>query len=166
MSSLLSSLQSDIKTHLAADTFFTPAAPEGGGDADPAITVLAENLGDIEAQIDEAIGKLGICAIVLTPEGRQNSPNLPRITFDDIEVRVRIVELVVANRATGGTLQPALLAAEAAAWALHHFNPSSSGGAVMVFKRIARVDSESHLIYDAVFATRAGISAAPQRVTA
>ncbi|HPA20755.1 MAG TPA: hypothetical protein PLU30_23610 [Verrucomicrobiae bacterium] len=165
MSSLLSSLQADIKTHLASDAFFTPAAPEGGGDADPAIAVLAENLQDIESSIAEAIAKIGICAIVLTPEGEQRSPNLPKIFFDGIQVRVRIVELVAVNRSTGGTLQPALLAAEAAAWGLHHFNPASAGGAVMVFKRIARVDSESHLIYDAIFETKAGMSAAPQRVT-
>jgi len=165
MSSLLTSLQANIKSHLVADPFFTPAEPEGGGDAPPAITVLAENLGDIANGIDAAIGGLGICAIVMTPDGEMKSGNLPKIFFDSVEVRVRIVELVVINRTTGGTLQPALLAAEAAAWALHHFAPTTSGGAVLVFKRIARVDSDSHLIYDAIFQTKAGLAAAPERVT-
>lgn len=165
MSSLLSSLQGDIVEALEENEFFTPPEPEGGDAAAPAIPVFAENLQDIESSIDAAIARLGVCAIVLTPDGEQSSPNLPRVFFDRLAVRVRVVELVVANRAAGGTLQPALLVAEAAAAALHHFSPASAGGSSMVFKRIARVDDEGHLIYDAVFECKAGHAAAPQRVT-
>jgi len=152
---LLATIQSDIETWLEAQDFFKP-------DSGVEIPVISEDAGDVENQIEIAVSSIGACCIVMAPKGAGAAQNAS-LMFSELEVRVRVIELVEINRSGSGTGQPALLILEAVAWFLHGFKMPTALG-TLVFVNFDRVDGDA-LIYDAIFKTRGGIDAAPDRQT-
>jgi len=78
------------------------------------VTVLYEQQKDLVYQIDQAVANLGLCAVVLTIEAQDDSPNVSALIFDEAYVVIEVRELPVVNRA-GGSYTPASKLAELAA---------------------------------------------------
>ena len=107
--SLLVSLQQQCTNRLQSDSLFAN------------VPVLTERIGDLQSEINTALGplgsgatgKTGLVAIVLTPTADVNFDNLFGPFFDDIRIIVRVIENVTVNEdPTTGTNVPASDAAE------------------------------------------------------
>ncbi len=106
-------LQDNAAAALSADALFTPAAP-----AAP-VPVYTERIGDIVNKIEVSLGRLGICAVVLTPLGKLPQPDISVLTLN-IPVIVQISETVIVNQGPGGSQIPALALVKTAMRLLHH----------------------------------------------
>ena len=106
-------LQDNAASALAADSLFTPAAP-----ANP-VPIYTERIGDIVNKIDISLGRLGICAVVLTPLGKLPQPDIVALTLS-VPVIVQISETVLINQGATGSQIPALALVKAAMRILHH----------------------------------------------
>ena len=91
------------------------------------------------------------------------SSHTGKLLWDRLEVDVSVLENVVINRSASGIGQPAPLVAEAAAFALHGFEPSSSGYKLYCSAVTPESDAQI-LIYNVRFFTGA-IAAQPSRLT-
>jgi len=152
MSSLFKAIQSECSAHLAAQEFFS----DSEASTPKPITILTEQLRDIESQIDLAVGKIGLCCLVITPGAVEASEN-SKLTWDRIGITVVTYEQPHLNDRGIG----AATVAESIAWHLHHFKLTVAS--VLVHTGIELVPDEEYLIYNTNFTTRGGINAAPTR---
>jgi hypothetical protein len=154
--SLLNALQDAARDKLLADDFFTPVLPS----ADEPIPVFSENLKDIGSQIEIEIGKIGLCVVILTAQGRNTAPNA-KLYWEEITVVARVFEQPTLNTA----LPRAAQVAEACAYVLHLFRPTIETKVMnpYVAENITLVDDREFVIYDANFKTNGGIASKPVR---
>lgn len=124
---LLRQLRQQIADRLAADSYFED------------IPVLTEDRGDVENEIARALGtltetggKIGICAVVLTPFARIRTQELPGPYLDPLQLSVTIEENVLVNQATGGTQKHCSDVAERVATLLHKWLPDGHTRPVLV----------------------------------
>ena len=110
--SVLKGIQQAVVDRLSSEQYFSN------------IPVLSENLGDIEAAIQTAIAKLGVCVIVVTPTASAAFPDYLKAYFDKITIVCRCVENVTLNRSAAGTRKPASDVAEMVAAILHNYEPT------------------------------------------
>lgn len=151
--SVLNTIQTDCKTQLEANSFFS---------ASPVIPVLIELRLDILSEIERRLARLGLAVVIATPR-LSTSSHTGKLLWDRLEVDVSVLENVVINRSASGIGQPAPLVAEAAAFALHGFEPSSSGYKLYCSAVTPESDAQI-LIYNVRFFTGA-IAAQPSRLT-
>jgi hypothetical protein len=90
--------------------------------ANPKVKVLTEDDGDIDTQIQQTVGRLGLCAVVILREAEVASANLPNVIFRGLQVVVEVSEKAITNRGMNGTGITCLEAAEQAAGILHFAN--------------------------------------------
>ena len=83
------------------------------------VAVLTEDDGDVDTEIEQQVGALGIVATVMLVSADNAGRNMPGPVFADTQLIVEISELAVVNRAGGGTQVTCLEAAEDAARSLH-----------------------------------------------
>ena len=88
------------------------------------VPVITEEISDIENAIQQAIAKLGVCVIVVTPTASASFPDTLKPYFDNIKIICRVVENVVLNRSTRGTNKPASDVAEMVSVLLHNYAPT------------------------------------------
>jgi hypothetical protein len=161
--SLLSTIQSSVDSLLTADSFFTPN-PE---DTDtPPIPIITEAIGDITNEIDKALGKLGLCAIVLTPSALAPLAGA-KMFFEDISITVTVIENVLLKNSS---LPTAAETAEAVAYCLHLARWQDSltakyNAIVCQGIELTPQPDEGLLAYNIKFKTKGGLSAAPTRPT-
>jgi hypothetical protein len=112
---VIQGVQDQIKVRLAADELFVN------------VPVFSENTLDIDNRLDLALsplsgqdGKAGLAALVLTPQVRNDNPNLPGPYLTGTVI-VQIVENILTNQSAIGTKLPASFIAEAAAIRLHRW---------------------------------------------
>jgi hypothetical protein len=74
------------------------------------IPVLTERHGDIENEIQRALGELegidgvsGVCIVILTPAGGSKLPNAPGPILDDFNIVLSVIENVMVNQSEQGT---------------------------------------------------------------
>ncbi|MBI4024847.1 MAG: hypothetical protein HY360_07675 [Verrucomicrobia bacterium] len=91
----LTELQDAIAATLAA-------RPEFAG-----VQIFTEKIGDIASEIEIAVGKIGICIVILTPSAGVQYPNVPGPLLDPVRIVVAIFEDVIINRSPTGTNKPA-----------------------------------------------------------
>jgi hypothetical protein len=65
-----------------------------------------ENSLDILNEIDRAVDALGLCVVVMTPEWRDESPNIPYPVADETRVSAVVTENPVVNRSETGVRIP------------------------------------------------------------
>lgn len=155
MSSTLTQLQQQCADRLASDPSFAN------------VTVLTERIADIQSEIDRALGplneaggKTGIVAIVVTPVANVNFGNVFGPFLDEISIVVRVIENVPVNQdpATGTNI-PAAQLAENICNLLHHFQPDSATGPIVAVKpTIVLGNDQRFLSYDCHFKTSGGLS--------
>lgn len=114
---ILTDLQADIAARLRADSFFSD------------IAVIDERKADVVGDIAKALGvmtvtggKLGICAVVLSPMA---DDEMPDAVFGPMEVviTVRVLENVLFNTGASGTGKAALTVARRIHRVLKHYHP-------------------------------------------
>jgi hypothetical protein len=71
-----------------------------------AVKIVHEDDGDIENKIEAAFSSTGLLLIVLSPEGRSESPDAASLHLDRLEIKVRIIEVPLINRGAGGSRIP------------------------------------------------------------
>lgn len=112
---ILTDLQADIAERLRADDYFVD------------IPVLDERKADLVSEIDmalgtltEAGGKMGLCAVVLSPVGNDDMPDAPGGPLQ-VDISVLILENVLLNTGETGTGKPALDVARRVHRLLKHY---------------------------------------------
>lgn len=143
----LATIQAEIAANLRRDSWFQ------------AVPIVTENLGDIANQIEIALGKLGIVAVILTPAGKAAFPDAPGPILDPVSAVVAVYEMVVLNRGAKGTKLPASAVAERVAYQLHYPNHAAvrTDEYPLICQEIALRPDRTHLIYQVTFRTRAVI---------
>lgn len=164
MSSILKSLQLQIADLLTADPRFA------------LMTVLTENLKDVDSEMDICIGPeprvdggpYGIVALVLTPQADVDWANVFGPFFDKISVVVDIWENVQTNRAPGGTQLPCQDAIENAVNVLHQSYPTAVNGPIVSVTPSLRIvpNEQGFLRYQARFQTMGGLRTVPPQLDA
>jgi hypothetical protein len=149
----LADLRQDVADMLEADAYFVD------------IPVLTEKKGDIANEIDRALGqlttkggKIGICAIVMSPLARVSKQNIPGPYMDPIAVIVHIEENVTVNTGADGTNKACSDVAERVL-ALHRDSPSDGRGRPLIAESIGSAEPVSgDLAYDVRFSYAAGVA--------
>jgi hypothetical protein len=151
--SLFGSLQRDAAAQLRASQFFSDA----GNTVPRPISVIHEQLKDIQNQIALATGKLGIITVVLTVSGRMSNPNRTKPYFEDIKLVARTYENVMVNRSPSGSGQSATHVAESCALILHGWTPAGLQSALFCTD-VLLVDHPHLFVWDAIFTLQAGMT--------
>jgi hypothetical protein len=147
MSGLLKTIQDETAAHLAADERLSGVA------------ILTEAKGNVVAEIEKAIAKLGICCVVLTPDAQVRGGSSPGPYLSPINVVVEVSENVLINNGPTGTKLPASVLAENVLEILHEANrllqdpPLPPSQYPLTGTRIRLVPESSDLTYHVVFAT-------------
>lgn len=106
--SFLDRLQGEVDRYLNANYVFKD------------IPVISHRQSDFESCVDEfAQTGVGLCIVVLNPIPNRIVPGDAGVAFEDIQIRVQVIESACTN-ATGLT---ALMVAEEISRCLHHFQP-------------------------------------------
>lgn len=95
----LSAMQQCLVTRLQQEERYAP------------FSLLYENKLDIISEIDLAIASLGLAVIIMTPSFQDNTPNIPIIQLDDVEIVAQVIENPLINRAAAGSRIPGGLVA-------------------------------------------------------
>ncbi len=147
-SGFLHGLQQQVEGILQSDPYYS------------GIRLLSEQLGDIQAQVRQALAKLGLCCIVVTPDAQFQGTNAPGPIADPVEVSVDVTELVLVNRGSNGTGIPASAVAEHTAWLLHYPNHAHhrEDAHPLTARRIRLVPDKTFLIYRCEFTTTGALA--------
>ena len=145
--SVLKGIQAGVAARLASDPYFSN------------VTIVTENIGDIENKIQTAIAKLGVCVIVVTPSASMAAPDAPAPYFNNIKVLVRVVENVVLNRSASGANKPASDVAEIVASLLHQWTPDGISECIFLEEPSITLGNDPRLLsYDVRCRTQGGLS--------
>lgn len=132
------------------------------------VTVLTEQVKDIDNIIEAALGtitekdgKMGVCAIVITPRARATKPNMRGPYFDNVSIVIRIIENATINQGDSGHKLPCSYFAERVANLLH-LTQTTSNHVIIVYD-LALVPDETNVIYDVTAKTAVGLSDANQK---
>lgn len=143
---MLSDVVNDAEQTLAADPYFGN------------ITLVTEDKGDIENQIQIALSKLGICVILLTPRATDSKPNIGKPYFDNILFIAQVTENVTLNRAHSGTGKKALDVCEHVVAVLKGHKPPNVSECLTCQKPTIQLQPNlSPLTYHVIFGTQGGI---------
>jgi hypothetical protein len=123
---LVRTLQEEIRSLLQEDeAFFAP----------PRVLVIAENIGDLESQITQAIGPLntgGGVVIVGCPEPGQQNAKIPFLF--PVSITIQCLELAIVNRSMTGNKVHAERLAENVHILLRNYEPTSNGWTALSLK--------------------------------
>jgi|GEM_PF-6556468 len=122
--------------------------------AQPGVTVLTEDDGDIDTLIEQTVGALGIVATVMLVNAQAANRNLPGPVFGNASLIVEIAENTIANRSEAGTGVTCLEAAEDAARHLHQAR-CASGRMILVtdIRKYAQPPPPANVCYHVVCTT-------------
>jgi len=63
-----------------------------------ALAILYEQKLNIEYEVEEAVGAIGMCVVIATPSLQSSSPNLPVAVYDDISIVAMVLENPTINQ--------------------------------------------------------------------
>ena len=119
MDSVLQGIQQDVVDRLLADPYFDN------------VPVLSEDLKDIENEIERAVKKLGIVAIVLMPSATVGKmKDAPGPYWEHVKIILQVTEFVTANRSSTGTGKTNLAVCEHGVAILHRYQPTNLSEAI------------------------------------
>lgn len=153
----LTQVQQAVTRHLSSQPFFS------GGDGVLPIPVIAGNDKGLAGKAAAAMGKLGLCIIVVPLGGdfSQQNIDIPYLTG---KFTCRVRENQMVNRGSSGTGQPGDYIAEVAALILHNHQPqtpegSALGGGGIKLEAIASGEDEPGIsAWDLIFSYDGGVS--------
>lgn len=118
------------------------------------VEVLTRRKGDILNDIEAALGRLGIVAYVFPPLPKRANGNLPGPIFDELELRVKIIESPTLNQ-TAATAHGLM---EDTCRALHHWRgPTNQNLFYCDGDSIIPEDAAAETIFDIVFRSDFGL---------
>ena len=117
--SVLCDILAQVAAALAGDPTFST----------PGMSILTEDKGDIDTEITQKLGSLGLAVLVMFSGVSEAKANLPGPVFGTCRITVEVSENALTNRGAGGVTS--LEVAEQAARVLHQF-PLSCGRALLV----------------------------------
>jgi hypothetical protein len=145
--SLLVDLQTAIKQHLIADTWFSGIAMFTPDD----MTEKGSNEGpsDIEQRIEQSLSSLkqGVCILILFPQISGIASDSPGIYADNIPIFIRVIENPLVNRGSSGIQKTASMVMIRIMRRLQHF---SYRECVLVLQTARHVPDESNLVWDVI----------------
>lgn len=119
------------------------------------IEVIRVDEKELDSRIEVAIGKIGLCVLILTPECKVAHPDTPG-PFWDIDCICQVWENTIINRSSSGTGKEASEVAEYIAATVHQ--KPAPGDNVFAHKGINLVaKQEILLVYDVGFSRAGGI---------
>ena len=132
------------------------------------VPVITEEQGDIENEIQRALGELegvdgasGICIIILTPAGGVRNPNAPGPILDDFNVVLSVVENVMVNQSEQGTRKHAAEVVEFLLRYMHHWTCPATNAPLVAKSPAFSISASEPLTYQVYFATK--IALKPER---
>jgi hypothetical protein len=125
------------------------------------IAILTEDKGDIQNEIERALGvltdsqgMLGVCVVVMTPTARCSAPDAPGPLLEPISVVVDVIELVIVNRGDTGSKIPASDIAEQVLWRVTSVNhPTRGDDPAYRPISVGMVPDETYVVYRCEFET-------------
>jgi hypothetical protein len=90
----MSALQQALVKRLQQEAHYAP------------VTILYENSLELLNEIDRALAELGIAILIMTPEWKDESPNIPTVILDDLTVVAEVQENPLINRSESGSRIP------------------------------------------------------------
>jgi hypothetical protein len=114
-----------------------------------------EDEGDIENVIASAFAESGLMLLVMSPEGRSDSPDAASLHLDDLEIRIRIIEVPLINRGDSGTRIPINRAVQMVATYLRN---CIIGGHALSFQRFEPDPKAETPTKDVIFKTALTLS--------
>lgn len=170
---MITTIQTEVKNHLDAQNFFSDALlpivpPATSALPNPnkkPITVLIENLKDLNSEIAIAIAQLGLLVLVRAPQF-SSSTTSPYPCYDKIQIVCRVFEVPLTNRdsVSAGTCQPAGLVAEAIAFHLCNHTLTATGNKLIKPTVNQGPDAGDFVTYDVTLTTAATQPTAPIRI--
>jgi len=160
----LTHVQQAVTRYLAAAPFFA------GSDGVLPITVLAGNDKGLAGKMNAAMGRMGVCVIVVPLGGTFGPKNTSYPCFSPGRFTCRVRENQTVNRAASGTGQPADYIAEQVASALHNYQPATRGGQALggggiVLEDLAVGEDETGITaWDVIWTYDGGVSHEPVRL--
>lgn len=140
----LTLLQQQVAKHLETDPFFV------------GVTIVVENLGDIEGLIHQALAEAGGCyLLVMTPTAKVTEPNIPGPYFSQVDVVVRCGELPQINRTEIGLNKSAGRLARRVHDRLHQWTPESRGACLYSLSIDPAPVPEGEIAFDSTLRTSA-----------
>lgn len=136
----ITEMQQGAADILAADPFFDD------------IPVITEKIKDIENQVDQAVGRIAVCCLVVTPVAIISHGNMP-VYFEPVNLVIRTFENPTVNTTGKGALDITLQAIGL----LHLVPPVSPAFETLVCKGYRLGNDPRWLSYDAIFETKGGI---------
>lgn len=131
------------------------------------ITVITEDVKDIEKEITVALGKIGICCVIITPKAGGVKHGVKPVYFGAVDFVVSVFELTAVNRYGTGSKKKALDVAEMVVATLHAHRPEGIAESIHVQEpAIQLVADRKLLIYDTRFGTMGGLNYAVPQVAA
>lgn len=125
------------------------------------VPVITEQQGDIENEIQRALGTLegvngvaGICIIILTPTGGSRTPTAPGPILDDLNIVVSVVENVLVNQSEQGTQKHAAEVVEFLLRYLHHWVCPNLNAPVVAKSPAFSIAESDPLTYQVFFTTK------------
>ena len=114
------------------------------------VKVLSEIKGDLASEVEQAMAKVGLAVIVLTPSALNEQPDVAAGNVL-VNVTVQVSESPLINRSAGGVDLPAIDAATTIAGKLHW--SSTPGYTLLKFQSIELIEDTPQLVYHATFTT-------------
>ncbi len=140
--SVLLSIQAQALAALQADESLRP------------IKLISRRKHNIKNEILTTLGKVGICALVLTPSSRVRNTNAPGPMLDPVLLFVDVIENVIINQGGSGSKIPAEDVAERIAWRLHSANhPARHDPHTFICEDIEEISDDTFLAYRVKFRT-------------
>jgi len=141
-------LQAAVKTRLEAHAYFSD------------ITVFTEEQGDLDSEIERALGmltekgdKIGACVVILTPIAKSKSPNAPGPLLDDFLFSINVLENVLVNQGDDGTKKHAIQIVELILRHLHRWTVPNTNAALHVAANAFTIPNSDPLTYQVNFVT-------------
>jgi len=147
MSGVLAAMQQELADRLMAEPSFAD------------VPVLTERLHDLESQVERALNRIGLMAVVTTPLANIGHQDTTTPYFDDVHALIRIYENVMVNKTRHDvTYRSCLEMAEITVATVHHFKPDGINEVwVPENPTITLGNDPMDLCYDCRFTTQAGI---------
>jgi len=146
---ILEVAQAALYTRISGDDWFENFA------------IVQEDKGDIEKQISIAVGRVGICILVMMGRAWCRKPNMRGPYFDEVEYVVEVAENALINRGDSGTGKTARQAAHKICQLVHHYKPD---GLTTIFVcapeaiRLAENPNGATVTYHCTFNIQGGIT--------
>lgn len=134
---LITTLQDAVKTQVGNESYFN------------GVTVMSDDVGDLQSELTKALKRHGLLVLVVTPEIiRSGEPDV-----FNAQLAVTVTEAVALNRSTGGTVKKGPDVAEAVFQILNGYRPAETWSQLRG-QSIRLANPSPLLVWEVIFQTK------------